>query len=279
MFRNARFAAIALSALIAALLVPAVADGQARGRRRPPEPVPRAVAVPGHVFIGGYFYDPFFGPYPWWNRTSYPYWYFPVYDRRSDLRLDVTPDEAAVYVDGFYAGIVDDFDGFFQSLPLPPGGHSIVLFLEGYRTVRHNVYLSPAGTFRLRETMARLPAGVRSEPPDLTIPVPPPPPGSYTLPRTAPPPWAPGPGTASGAVAAAADFATIELRVQPAGAEVSIDGQRWLSSDDQHLSVRVPPGTHRVEVTRTGFRKFAADVDVRPGETKTLNVSLATTVP
>src|SRR5262252_9709378 len=20
------------------------------------------------VFVGGYFYDPFFGPYPWWNR-------------------------------------------------------------------------------------------------------------------------------------------------------------------------------------------------------------------
>jgi hypothetical protein len=30
-----------------------------------------------------------------------------------------TPKEAAVYVDGFYAGVVDDFDGVFQSLPLP----------------------------------------------------------------------------------------------------------------------------------------------------------------
>jgi hypothetical protein len=25
------------------------------------------------VFIGGYFYDPFFGPYPWWPLEAYPY--------------------------------------------------------------------------------------------------------------------------------------------------------------------------------------------------------------
>jgi hypothetical protein len=38
------------------------------------------------------------------------------------------PEEAAVYVDGFYAGIVDDFDGVFQKLLLPPGDHTIVLY-------------------------------------------------------------------------------------------------------------------------------------------------------
>jgi hypothetical protein len=68
--------------------------------------------VRGHVFIGGYFYDPFYGPYPWWPRTAYPYWYFPVYDKRAEVRLRVEPEEAedaAVYVDGFYAGVVDDF--------------------------------------------------------------------------------------------------------------------------------------------------------------------------
>jgi hypothetical protein len=34
-------------------------------------------------------------------------------------------------VDGFYAGIVDDFNGVFQSLPLTPGGHTVVLYVEG----------------------------------------------------------------------------------------------------------------------------------------------------
>ena len=45
---------------------------------------------------------------------------------------------------------MDDFNGVFQSLPLTPGGHTIVLYLEGYRTVRHNMYLSPASSFNLR---------------------------------------------------------------------------------------------------------------------------------
>jgi hypothetical protein len=80
------------------------------------------------VFIGGYFYDPFFGPYPWWPRPWYPHPYSPYYDMRAFLRLDVKPRNASVYVDGYYAGIVDDFDGIMQSLPLPPGGHEITLY-------------------------------------------------------------------------------------------------------------------------------------------------------
>ena len=71
-------------------------------RRPPPRALPAhpghappASTVRGRVFIGGYFYDPFFGPYPWWTRRVYPYWYFPMYDTRAYLRLRVEPDEAA----------------------------------------------------------------------------------------------------------------------------------------------------------------------------------------
>src|ERR1035437_4172470 len=70
--------------------------------------------VRGQVFIGGYFYDPYFGPYPWWGPGAYPYPYSPVYDTAAQVHLKVTPRDAAVYVDGYYAGIVDDFDGLFQ---------------------------------------------------------------------------------------------------------------------------------------------------------------------
>ena len=35
-----------------------------------------------------------------------------------DVRLMVRPRDAAVYVDGYYAGVVDDFDGVFQRLTL-----------------------------------------------------------------------------------------------------------------------------------------------------------------
>jgi hypothetical protein len=46
------------------------------------------------------------------------------------LRLQVTPKDAAVYVDGFYAGIVDDFNSAFQRLPVPPGEHGSCCILR-----------------------------------------------------------------------------------------------------------------------------------------------------
>jgi len=277
MSRLARFAALALFASVLLLTCPDIADAQRRAvPRHPPHPE-RAVVVRGHVFIGGYFYDPFYGPYPWWPRAAYPYWYFPVYDSRADVHLRVEPEEAenaAVYVDGFYAGIVDDFNGVFQALPLTAGGHTIVLYLEGYRTVRHNIYLRPASRFTLRATMERLPAGVTSEPPELAPAVPAPPAGTYRTPVTPPatplPQPAPRPSQAVG-------FGTLDLYVQPASAEVTIDGQRWVSSDEGHFMVQVPAGKHRVEVSKSGYRQFTTEIEIREGEALPLNVSLITT--
>ena len=39
----------------------------------------------------------------------------------SDLRINVKPREASVYVDGYFAGRVEDFDGAFQRLHATPG--------------------------------------------------------------------------------------------------------------------------------------------------------------
>jgi hypothetical protein len=265
-----------LPALILLVTLPAVADAQRRTVPRHPTHPPRAVAVRGHVFIGGYFYDPFFGPYPWWPRTAYPYWYFPVYDNRAEVRLKVLPKEAedaAVYVDGFYAGIVDDFNGVFQSLPLTPGGHTVVLFLEGYRTTRQNFYLSPGATFTLRAGMERLPAGETSEPLELAPAVPAPPSGTYRSPVT--PPRTPLPQRAAGPVEAAG-FGTVDLFVQPPSANVTIDGQRWVSSDEGHFMVHVPAGKHRIEISKSGYREFKTEIEVGDGQTVPLNVSLMT---
>jgi hypothetical protein len=83
---------------------------------------------------------------------------------RSDLRIDVTPKEAAVYVDGYFAGVVDDFDGVFQRLHVTPGPHEIVIYLEGYRSIRERLYLSPDHTRKITGEMARLAAGEQNEP-------------------------------------------------------------------------------------------------------------------
>ena len=55
------------------------------------------------------------------------------------VRTRVTPRDTQVFVDGYSAGPVDDFDGVFQRLQLIPGQHEITLYLPGYRTYRENV--------------------------------------------------------------------------------------------------------------------------------------------
>jgi len=243
-----------------------------QGRRRapdPPRPRPQIV-VRGEVFIGGYFYDPIYGTYPWWPRNVYPYWYHPRYDNRAYVRMSVTPDEAAVYVDGFYAGVVDDFDGVFDGLPLSPGGHTITFYLDGYRTVRHNIYVQSASTFKLRDALEKLPPGTASEPPLLAPALPAPPAGSYRMPRTQPPLSVPLGITAQPMLG----VGTLDLRVQPATAVVLIDGRRWVSSEGAHFVVQLPVWTHRVEVTEIGYQRFITDVVVKDGATAELNVSL-----
>lgn len=168
---------------------------------------------------------------------------------------------AAVHVDGYYAGLVDAFDGAFQSLPLPPGGHTIVVYLEGYRTARYNLYLQPASTFTLRHAMERVRPGERSELPDMGPSIPPPPEGSYRMP----------------AAAQAIGFGTLDIFVQPTSAEVAIDSHRWLSSEQGHLMVQLGAGMHRVEVSKAGYTTYAVDVEIRDGETSALNVGLTPT--
>jgi hypothetical protein len=274
MSRFLRIAAHALFALTLLTALPGIADAQRRAVPRPPSPPKHAAVVHGHVFIGGYFYDPMFGPYPWWPRAVYPRWYYPVYDQRAEVRLRIAPKEAenaAVYVDSFYAGVVDDFNNIFQSLPLTPGGHAIVLYLDGYRTLRRNIYLGPGSMFELREMMERLPAGEPSERPAVVPPVPPPPAGTYRTPVT---PQALPPPATHAHEAPAAGFGTLELRVQPTDAEVTIDGRAWSTADAGHFAVQVPAGTHRVEVSKAGFWQFTAKFEVRDGQTSALNVSL-----
>jgi hypothetical protein len=239
--------------------------------RRPPEKHP-PVRPGSVVFVGGYFYDPFFGPYPWWPRGWYTYGYYPTLQNRAVVRVTATPVDAAVYVDGFYAGVVDDFDGFFEGLPLPAGGHEITIYHEGYRTVQRRIYVAPATTFKLREDLERLPPGMASEPPALAPPVPAPPEGSYLPPRTGGPlPLPPGSVPQS---EEACPMGVLAIRVQPASAEVWIDGERWVSSASGSFEIELPAGSHRLQVRGTGYREYAGSLDVRDGETTRLDITL-----
>ena len=110
---------------------------------------------PSWRYWGGYYAYPalYYGGF---NGAPYPYarLYYGASDRApSALRIEVKPVEAEVYVDGYLAGSVDEFDGFFQRLNLAPGAHEVVLYLDGYRTIREKLYLSPGASYKLRRAM------------------------------------------------------------------------------------------------------------------------------
>ena len=120
-------------------------------------------------------------------RPGYP----PPYAYRyagaeSDLRFAVTPKEASVYIDGYFAGYVDDYDGLFQRLHAEPGAHEIVIYLKGHRSLREKLYLSPNATRKISGKLEPLPAGE----PDESVPAPvnpPNPPGGRTPPGSSRP--------------------------------------------------------------------------------------------
>jgi hypothetical protein len=243
---------------------------------RPPQPAqprpPHVVDRTHVVFVGGYFYDPYFGEYPWWPPVIYPHPRI-IFDGRAQVRLQVTPREAAVYVDGFYAGIVDDFDGFFQRLPLLSGGHTIALYLDGFGTITRRFYLSPGTDLSIREALVRLPPGQVSEPPTLAAMLPPPPEGSYIPPRTASRSMLPPPTATQQASVQTVGYGVLSLRFRPTDAVVAIDGQEWISSAPGELVVHLVVGMHVVEIRGTGSQRFMTQVEVLEGQTTELNVA------
>jgi len=69
------------------------------------------------------------------------------------VRLKIRPRDAQVFVDGHYAGLVDDFDGTFQSLRLEQGGHKIEIHMPGFEDLELDVHVQPGKTLTLSETL------------------------------------------------------------------------------------------------------------------------------
>jgi hypothetical protein len=186
------------------------------------------------------------------------------------------PKDAEVFIDGYFAGIVDDMDGFFQGIAVEPGGREVTLYKEGFRTHTERLYITPYQNYKLRHTMQPLAPGEANAP----RPVPadqgaqPGPRGDPGWPPPPPPPTAP-----IMSVEAQADvpsnFGQLAIRVQPADAQILIDEEPWqMPATSDRLLVFLKPGTHRVEVRKEGFDPFVTSVDVKKGETAVLNVSL-----
>lgn len=97
----------------------------------------------------GDYYDGFYDP---WSQGGYQV-YGPDQGEgpggmssslyAGSLHLKLKPRDAQVFVDGYYAGVVDDFDGIFQGLRLEAGPHRIELRAPGYESARFDVQIAP----------------------------------------------------------------------------------------------------------------------------------------
>ena len=94
----------------------------------------------GYYLSHGYYY-----PRYYYDYDSYP--------THASVRVLVDPSAAEVYVDGYYAGTADDFDGIFQRLHIAPGDHEITLQLNGYQTWSADIDAAPGSTVMLRHDM------------------------------------------------------------------------------------------------------------------------------
>lgn len=93
---------------------------------------------------GWFYFDLHYNGYVWYPPTvvrygSYGSFGYPT----GELRLKVRPREAQVFVDGYYAGTVDSFDGVFQSLRLETGDYRIQIVLPGYEPLDVDVQIVP----------------------------------------------------------------------------------------------------------------------------------------
>ena len=255
-------ALVALPALL--LLTTATAEAQ---RARPVHHPGGGTVVVGAGWGYGYpYYAPYWGWGPWGPWAPYPpYWAGYYYDLGGSVKLDVKPKDTEVYVDGYKAGTVDDFDGTFQRLRLPEGRYTIVLYKEGTKSETQNILVREGEVTKFKHVMQPLAAGAPQDP--RPVPSNPPPTGTTTSRDRSQP---------RDSATRSSRFGTLSLRVQPDDAEVWIDDERWEGeTSNGRLMVEVSAGTHRVEVRKDGYVTFVTDVRIRRGDTTNLNVNLS----
>lgn len=166
---------------------PPSAGGAPPSRPRPPGDSRYSRPREGAYATGRAVARPPYSRPPYWHGPSYPdYWYYPwgigawgfgwhyydqywwpgyyggggyayVYTDIGSLRLKVKPRHAQVFVDAYYVGVVDDFDGAFQRLQLEQGPHRVEIRLPGFETLSFDVRVLVNHTINLHGELRPLP--------------------------------------------------------------------------------------------------------------------------
>lgn len=82
-----------------------------------------------------------------------------------EVKLEVTPDRAAVFVDDRFAGYVHEFGGVKRAMLIAPGKHHIKIELPGYRTFDNDITVEAHQKVTVKTDLAK--ASIAAEGSDL----------------------------------------------------------------------------------------------------------------
>jgi len=73
----------------------------------------------------------------------------------SEVKIDVNPSRAAVFLDGRFVGHVGEFEGAGRGLLVVPGSHQIKIALPGYNTFESNISPLPKQKVELKTELMK----------------------------------------------------------------------------------------------------------------------------
>jgi hypothetical protein len=115
----------------------------------------------GYYSYDPFWFDPYYDPYSsggyYGGGGGYGYQGSQAYRETGSLRLKLKPKDAKVYIDGYFVGVVDSFDGLFQKLGLEAGGHRVEVRAEGYESLQFEVLITPGESVTYKGELKRVP--------------------------------------------------------------------------------------------------------------------------
>ena len=206
-------------------------------------------------FVGGGFgWGPWFGPYSYYGPYGYGPYAAPggvsfgvaMMAGFGAVDMNVKPNQAEVWVDGKYVAEARDLDGYPSYLWLKQGPHHVVVYKGGYRRFEEDVDVRAGMKADLK---VRLERG-ESEPPRRLA--------ADATPRLE---------------ARRDEKGEIRLKLRPGDASVYVDGE-FRGPAQELRNLTLPPGHHRIEASRPGFRTLDRDVVVEAGRSSDLDLEL-----
>jgi hypothetical protein len=201
------------------------------------------------------------------------------------LDLEVRPRSAEVWVDGFYVGTANQYDGYPRYLWLDAGEHRLVFYKPGYRTAAREFTVHSDAIVRVRtrldEGESRPPEELFEKPTDRAE-------ARIEADRerraraeaatAAAPVWtARWREQSSEPAVETSEPGRLRVSVEPADAAVYLDG-RFVGTGSElaalHAGLLVAAGSHRLEVARPGYRSRSEEFELAADEERLVEIAL-----